>query len=110
MTRQRNPINCDLCSTEIEEHDKQYVFEAYEGTSTFKSPRTRAQKIIDCCHKCWMKICENGYKPKFIEELKNPNWVSGSKKGSGKEYWIPANEGRTAPREEPKQEVLVSAV
>ena len=109
MTRQRNPTNCDLCSLEIEEHDKQYVFEAYEGTSTFKSPRVRAQKIIDCCHKCFLKMCTNGFKPKFIEELKNPNWVSGSKKAEEK-YWIPTNQGRTAPREEPKQEVLVGAV
>ena len=57
-----------------------------------------------------MKICGNGYEPNFIEEQKNPNWVSGSKKGSGKEYWIPTNQGRTAPREQPQQETLVSAV
>ena len=108
LMREKYPIKCDLCK--VVEDGKKYVFEAFEGTSTFNSPRTRATKIIDCCHACWMKICGNGYEPKFVEEMKNPNWVSGSKKGSGKEYWIPTNQGRTAPREEPKQEVLVGAV
>ncbi len=108
MTRTPNPINCDLCSKVID--GQQYVMECFQGKSTFTSPRTRAKKIIDCCHPCFLKVCENGYKPDWIDEIRNPSHVAGAKRGSGKEYWIEANQGRTAPREEPKQEVLVGAV
>ena len=87
MTKPKVPYTCDFCAKEISS-EKQYVLEAFEGKSSFSDPRIRAKSKLDCCHKCFLNICENGLKPTWIKEQKNPNYVAGSKKGSGKEYYI----------------------
>ncbi len=56
--------------------------EAFEGRSTWfnsKGERTKAKNKIDVCHSCWLSICKTNYKPDFIVEVKNPNYVAGSK-------------------------------
>lgn len=87
------PDTCDICGKEIDS-EKQYCMQVFEGRSTFSNERSRAKNIIDCCHKCFLGICENGYKPNFIQEIKNENWVSGSKKADEK-YFIPVPEVKT---------------
>ena len=90
MTRQKLPDICNFCGKSIES-EKQYVSEWFEGRSTFGNERTRAKSHMDCCHKCFTEICSNGYKPNFIAEIKNPNYVAGSKEAS-KKYFIPKPE------------------
>ena len=68
----------------------------------FKEKRVRAQHKLDVCQKCFIdKICKSGYKPNFIAEQRNANWVRGSKK-IGERYYEPYG----VPEFEIKQEVL----
>lgn len=87
MTKKRLPDVCDLCGKDIES-EKQYVSEWFEGRSTFGDERSRAKNKVDCCHKCFLAICEHGYAPEWIHEIKNVNFISGSKKANDK-FFIP---------------------
>ena len=93
MTRQKLPDLCNFCGDEIKE-GKQYVSEWFEGKSTFSDPRVRAKNKMDSCHKCFLQICERGYAPEWIHEMKNENFKSGSKKASEK-YFIPVPDPTT---------------
>ncbi len=88
--KQKLPDICDLCAKDIDS-EMQYVFDVTQGKSNwFNSAGIKivAKGVIDCCHACFLNICKNGYKPKWVKEQKNPQWVPGSKKGSGTEYSI----------------------
>ena len=100
MTRQKLPDNCDFCGKEIQIESNQYVLELFQGRSTFGNQRIRAKNKCDMCHKCFLDMAKIGYKPDFIKEQKNPQWVSGSKLASEK-YFI-------AVEDPPTQEVLTS--
>lgn len=93
MTRQTLPDICDICGKEISS-ESQYVFEPYQGKKTFGDEITKG-KIIDCCHKCFMAIAKNGYKPEWKTLKKNPNYVAGSKK-SDEKYWLQEDDGKNA--------------
>ncbi len=106
MTRQKLPDICNICGKNIES-EKQYCMEAFEGRSTWfnaKQERTKAKNKIDVCHPCWLSICKTNYKPDFIVEIKNPNYVAGSK-DLNKKYTIVKPEPDT-----PKQEELATAI
>jgi len=90
MTRQTLPDICDLCAKEITS-ESQYVFEPYQGKKTFADEITKG-KLIDCCHKCFIGITKNGYKPQWETKTKNPNYVAGSKVAEEK-YWLIKEEG-----------------
>ncbi len=87
MTKQKLPDTCDFCGKSIDS-EMQYASEWFQGKTTFSDPRIRLKERLDCCHKCFLEVCTNGLKPTWIKEQKNPNYVAGSKKGSGKEYYI----------------------
>ena len=87
MTRAKIPDTCDLHGGEITT-EKQYCFEVYEGRTSFsRGDQTKATNM-DVCHKCFLDICKQGYKPNWKTTIINPNWERGAKKGSGKEYRI----------------------
>ena len=87
MTKPTIPYTCDLHGGEITT-EKQYCFEVYEGKSSFSKGEQTKGKNIDCCHKCFMDICKQGYVPNWQTTIINPNWERGAKKGSGHEYRI----------------------
>ena len=72
MTRQKLPDVCDLCGKDIE-NQSQYLFEVYEGKSSFGQERSHGRNM-DCCHKCFLQVCAQGYKPEWKHEYKNPNY------------------------------------
>ena len=102
MTRTPNPATCDFCMNKIDPNDQAYTLEV-EQKRVYGSNKRAKGRNADQCHRCFLKMCENGYKPEWKHEYLNPNWVAGSKKGSGKEYWLPMNQGTT---EQMKQEVI----
>ena len=90
MTRQKMPDKCDFCGLEIEIGTNQYILELMknDGTTSFND-RIRAQNKIDMCSSCYIeRLSKSGYEPKWIREIKNDNWKSGSKK-SDERYFIP---------------------
>ncbi len=81
----KDPDTCDICGKSIDS-EKQYLFEVYDGTPWSKTQVKGAN--MDCCHKCFMQICQQGYKPKWITTIKNPLYV----KGGTQPYRIPKPE------------------
>ena len=80
------PSICDGCSKPITE-ETQYVMEVYQGKRTFGDEIIKASSNIDFCHPCFIKVCKNGYLPKWKKMSKNPQYVAGSKNPTEK-YWI----------------------
>ena len=99
MTRKQSPAICDFCKNEIHPDDQSYTHEI-EQKRPFNSNKRAKGRNADQCHPCFIKMCENGYKPDWKHEYLNPNWVAGSKKGTGKEYWLPLNVGTTEATEQ----------
>ena len=82
MTKPNIPYTCDLHGGEINT-EKQYLFEVYEGKSSFGKERVKGSNM-DICHKCFMDICKQGYVPNWKYSIKNPLWVKGGKEA----YWL----------------------
>ena len=69
MTRKIvNPI-CDLCALEVKSEQK-YRFDISQ-TGHGKGKFVKCSNSADMCHECFLKICRNGFKPLWIELLKN---------------------------------------
>ena len=86
MTRQKLPDLCNFCAKEINT-EQQYTLEAFDGRSTWfntKGERTKAKSKLDMCHACFLEVCKNGFKPNWVTEIKNPNYVAGSKEADKK--------------------------
>ena len=88
--KQRLPDVCDFCGKEIKS-ELQYASEWFQGKSTFGENRIRAKIKADCCHPCFVEICKTGYKPTWIKEHRNPQYVAGSKKAAEK-YFVAVEE------------------
>ena len=88
MGRQSLPDICDTCGKEIPKDQKQYIAELFEGKSSFTDKRSRAQTKLYICHTCFLNFCKNGYEPNFISEMRNPQWVQGSKLAAEKYYVV----------------------
>ena len=99
MTRPTLPDICDICGKEIDS-EQQYCAELFQGRTTFSDDRVRAKKRLDICHPCFMKICENGYKPNWLAEIKNVNYKPGSKLASEKFF---------TPKPEPELQTKIEA-
>lgn len=90
MTKQRLPDICNFCKKEIDS-EMQYASEWFQGKTTFSDPRIRLKQKLDCCQKCFLDICKNSdEKMIWVKEMKNPQWVAGSKKADEK-YFILVN-------------------
>ena len=87
MTRQKLPDVCNFCGKDIDS-EMQYVSEWFQGRSSFGEKRVRLKEKLDACHKCFLEICENGLKPTWIKEQKNPQYVKGSTVAEEKPYWL----------------------
>ena len=86
MTRQKLPDLCNFCAKAIESA-KQYTLEVFDGRSTWfnaKDERTKAKAKLDMCQACFLEVCKNGFIPSWITEIKNPNYVAGSKDANKK--------------------------
>ena len=101
MTKKISPSICDFCGDEIHPDETSYTHEI-EQKRDWKSNKRAKGKNADQCHRCFIKMCDLGYKPEWKHEYLNPNWVAGSKKAEEK-YWLPLNVGTT---EVMKQEVI----
>ncbi len=82
MTRAKIPDRCDICGQDIKS-EKQYMFEVYEGRTSFGKERSKGTNM-DCCHKCFIDICKQGYEPNWKHSIKNPSYV----KGGSQPYWL----------------------
>ncbi len=89
MTRQSLPDLCNFCGQEIKT-EMQYTSEWFQGKSSFSDPRVRLKERLDCCQVCFLNVCKHNFKPTWIKEARNPNWVQGSKKPEEK-YYIEQN-------------------
>ena len=106
--KQKLPDICDICAKDIDT-EMQYTFEVYQGKSAWfnaQGIRIKAKQRIDCCHPCWLTICKNGYKPNFIKEQKNPNYVKGSDKEDEKYSFIIEQPDTQKPLEIPSSGAL----
>ena len=68
----KDPDTCDIHGGKVETV-KQYTFEVYEG-----SPWNKVQikgVNMDCCQKCFLDICKQGYKPLWKTTVKNPKYT-----------------------------------
>ncbi len=82
MTKHKQPIDCDLCGKEITS-EKKYSFQV---TNIDWSAGTKEQgSSMDCCHKCFLNCCSNGYVPKWKYYTKDPQ----STKENDIPYWKP---------------------
>ena len=75
MTRQRQPIICDFCGKEIESQMRYSL--QFNQTNTEK-PSAKGSFITssskaDMCHPCFLEVCKNGYKPKWVRKVKDEN-------------------------------------
>ena len=75
MTRQKQPIICDIDGKEISSAMK-YSLQVNQ-TNTEK-PSTKGSFVtsttkLDICHACFLEICKNGYKPKWVKKVKDEN-------------------------------------
>ena len=69
MTRKVvNPI-CDLCAQEVtsEQRYRMDINQTGHGKGKF----VKCSNSADMCHGCFLRICENGFKPKWIALIKN---------------------------------------
>ena len=86
MTKPKIPITCDIHGGEIQS-EKRYIFEVYDEKGSWAKVQSRAGNI-DCCHKCFLDICKQGYKPEWKTTLKNPKYT----KANDEPYRIPMPE------------------
>ena len=69
MTRKQvNPI-CDLCAQEVKS-EQRYRMDINQ-TGHGKGRFVKCSNSADMCHECFLKICQNGFKPLWIELVKN---------------------------------------
>jgi len=69
MTRKIvNPI-CDLCAQEVTS-EQRYRFDIMQ-TGNGKGRFVKCDNSADMCHPCFLKVCSNGFKPKWIIGIKN---------------------------------------
>lgn len=68
MTRQSLPDICDSCGVEItgEAYSVQYA-KKNQGKGNF----VKCSNSADQCHACFLEVCKNGFKPKWIHLVKN---------------------------------------
>ena len=72
MTKPKPKVTCDIHGGVIDS-EKSYTFEVYEG-SPWSKTQIKGQNI-DCCHKCFLDICKQGYVPQWKTTVKNPKYT-----------------------------------
>ena len=88
MGRQKLPDICDYCSEEIADGTLQYVLQIVQGKSIFpKKEKISAKTDLIQCHKCFIKVCEAGYKPEWKKEIRNPLYKKGSSIKEEQGFW-----------------------
>ena len=67
MTSQKMPRICDFCAKPIV-NGKEYKTQISERNSevTKKGQFVKVKNEADMCHNCFMNICKNGFKPKWV--------------------------------------------
>ena len=73
MTRQKQPIICDSCAKEI---SSQMRYSLQFNQTNAEKPSSKGSFITssskaDMCHPCFLEVCKNGYKPKWVRKVKN---------------------------------------
>jgi len=69
MTRKVvNPI-CDLCAKEVtsEQRYRMDINQTGHGKGKF----VKCSNSADMCHDCFLNICRNGFKPNWVQLIKN---------------------------------------
>jgi hypothetical protein len=69
MTRKIQPAVCDFCAKDITT-EMQYRLDINQKGST-KGQFVKCSNSADMCHDCFIQICSNGFKPKWIKLVKN---------------------------------------
>jgi len=71
MTKKYLPPVCDVCAQDITTEMK-YRFDISQSNGV-KGSFVKCDNSADMCHNCFIKICTNGFKPKWIKGIKNPD-------------------------------------
>ena len=69
MTRKIQPAVCDFCAKDITT-EMQYRLDINQKGST-KGQFVKCSNSADMCHDCFIQICSNGFKPKWVRLVKN---------------------------------------
>ena len=69
MTRPIINPTCDFCAKEVTSEQKYRVDINSSGHG--KGKFVKCSNSADMCHECFLKICTNGFKPKWITLVKN---------------------------------------
>lgn len=69
MTRQQLPAVCDFCAKNVTS-EMQYRLDINQKGSG-KGQFVKCSNSADMCHDCFIEVCSNGFKPKWIKLVKN---------------------------------------
>ena len=70
MTRKLVPAVCDLCAKDVVTEMKYTMQISQKGGGRGKF--VKCDNSADMCHDCFLEICKNGFKPKWVTLIKNP--------------------------------------
>ena len=68
MTSKQTPRVCDFCATDIMSEMKYTLQLSQRGG--IKGKFVKCDNNADMCHDCFLKICKNGFKPKWVTLVK----------------------------------------
>jgi len=74
MTKPKPPMpTCDLCGKEAT-GETTYAFKIYQQNENWNLS-VSADNYADCCHVCFLNLCQNGYIPEWTKrEKKDGKW------------------------------------
>ena len=71
MTTQRLPSICDFCAQEIVSKMRYRLDINQKSKVSIKGQFVKCSNSADMCHPCFMKVCTNGFKPKWVKLVKD---------------------------------------
>ena len=71
MTTQRLPSICDFCAQEIVSEMKYRLDINQKSKVSMKGQFVKCSNSADMCHPCFIKVCTNGFKPKWVKLVKD---------------------------------------
>jgi hypothetical protein len=71
MTTQRLPSICDFCAQEIVSEMRYRLDINQKSKVSIKGQFVKCSNSADMCHTCFMEVCTNGFKPKWVKLVKD---------------------------------------
>jgi hypothetical protein len=75
MTRKITPAICDFCAKDILT-EMQYRLDINQRGS-IRGQFIKCSNSADMCHDCFIQVCSNGFKPKWVKLVKqvDGSWI-----------------------------------